>query len=116
MLDGAGTRRVQDSADADQNGIEVVINGELRLARPGESVLDALLAYGHVALSKDLRGRVGGPYCGMGVCFACNVAVDGVKRRACATAVREGMSIRTGVSLADLLAEWRDANRGGRHG
>ena len=116
MLDGARTRRVQGLDDANQNDIEVVINGELRLARPGETVLAALLAHGHVALSKDLKGRIGGAFCGMGVCFACNVAVDGVKRRACATAVQEGMSIRTGVSLADLLAAWRDANLRGRHG
>ena len=115
MFDGTGTRRVRDIADVD-GGIEIVINGKARLARPGESVLAALMAYGHVALGKDLQGRISGPYCGMGVCFACNVAVDGVKRRACATAVQEGMSIRTGVSLADLLAAWRDASLGGRHG
>lgn len=117
MPDGAGARRPHDLADSDRDGIEVVIDGQARLARPGETVLTALLAYGHSALSKDLAGRISGAYCGMGVCFACNVVVDGVKRRACATAVQEGMSIRTCLSLADVLAECRKNAKSGRpHG
>ncbi len=117
MPDGAGARRPHDITDWDRNGIEVVIDGQARLVRLGETVLTALIAYGHSALSKDLAGRISGAYCGMGVCFACNVVVDGVKRRACATAVQESMSIHTCRSLADVLAECRkDAKSEGSHG
>ena len=116
MSDGMGRRRVRDGA-GDRDDVEIVIDGEALRVRRGESVLAALLAHGHVAISKDVAGRVSGAYCGMGVCFACNVAVDGVKRRACAITVQAGMSIRTRVSLADLLIEWRiDADHGGARG
>lgn len=113
MLDGAGTQRIHGIADSGRSGVAVVIDGQALLARPGESVLAALLAYGHVAISKDLEGRISGPYCGMGICFACNVVVNGVKRRACAATVQDGMSIWTCLSIADVLAEWRkDAKPG----
>ena len=37
-----------------------------------------------------------GPYCLMGVCFDCLVAIDGVgSRQACLVRVREGMRIET---------------------
>ena len=107
MLGGVEARQGEESANPDRDGIEVAVDGQPLRARLGESVLAALLAHGHVAFSKDLDGRIGGAYCGMGVCFACNVVVDGAKRRACVTVVQEGMSIRTRLNLADLLAEWR---------
>jgi predicted molibdopterin-dependent oxidoreductase YjgC len=36
------------------------------------------------------------PLCGMGVCFECRVAIDGVTQlRACMIPAREGMRVRT---------------------
>ena len=91
--------------------MSVVIDGKTLRARRGSSVLAVLFAHGHVAVSKDLAGRISGAFCGMGVCFACNVVVDGAKRRACVVTVQDGMSIRTCVNLADLLAERQAAYR-----
>lgn len=34
------------------------------------------------------------PLCGMGVCQECRVHIDGVRRLACQTTIRDGMCIR----------------------
>ena len=55
----------------------------------------ARLPFDKLPLDK-LRGRgVSGFFCGMGVCYGCILLVDGLRRRACLTAVRDGMVILT---------------------
>jgi predicted molibdopterin-dependent oxidoreductase YjgC len=66
-------------------------------AYPGESVATALLAAGVRVFRRTRSGAPRGPLCNMGVCFECVVAIDGESGvRACATQVREGMSVETG--------------------
>lgn len=58
----------------------------------------ALLNLGVAAFRRDLDGNARGPVCGMGTCFECRVAVDGVRNvRSCLTPVRDGMSVETGA-------------------
>ena len=45
-----------------------------------------------------VSGAPRGPYCGMGVCFDCELDIDGVAAtQACMVDVRDGMTIRTDV-------------------
>jgi predicted molibdopterin-dependent oxidoreductase YjgC len=62
---------------------------------PGLSVAAALLASGYASTRHTpVTGSPRGPWCLMGTCFDCLVAVDGVPdTQACATTVREGMRI-----------------------
>jgi D-hydroxyproline dehydrogenase subunit gamma len=87
-------RRLPDAAVAvvtlSVDGIEVE-------ARPGDTVAAALLAAGFGAFrSTGVSGAARGPYCMMGVCFDCLVAIDGVgSRQACLVPVRAGMRVET---------------------
>src|SRR5258708_10185010 len=65
-------------------------------ALPGETVAAALAAADIVAAGQARSGAPGGPFCGMGVCFACMVTVDGrPSQRACLTKVEAGMDVRS---------------------
>ena len=63
--------------------VTIVVDGAPVTAYEGESIAAALLG----------DGRRIGLYCGIGLCFACVVPVDGATVRACATSVRDGMSV-----------------------
>jgi predicted molibdopterin-dependent oxidoreductase YjgC len=64
----------------------IVVDGTEIPARSGETVAAALLT----------TGRWASLYCGMGVCFACLVAVDERPNvRACVERVRPGMRVDT---------------------
>jgi len=75
--------------------IFIWVNGQKIPAREGESLLFALHAAGIRVLGKDpVTGQRRGALCGMGVCFQCRVAVNGVEnQRACTTLVSENMEI-----------------------
>jgi len=66
-------------------------------AHDGETVLGALWAAGIASLHVTARtGEPRGFYCGMGACFDCVVEIDGVRNmRACLTAARPGMVVRS---------------------
>ncbi len=77
---------------------EIIVSFDGRLIRtaPGQSVASALVANGITAW-RDTRkhARPRGLFCGIGVCFDCLVAVDGVpNERACLVEVRDGMDVR----------------------
>jgi predicted molibdopterin-dependent oxidoreductase YjgC len=78
--------------------LTVLIDGKPVEAQQGDSVAAAMLAAGRMVSRKSpVGGAVRGPYCLMGVCFECLVAVDGVpNRQACMVAVHDGMRIETG--------------------
>jgi aerobic-type carbon monoxide dehydrogenase small subunit (CoxS/CutS family) len=63
----------------------------------GQTLAAVLVAHGTWHFRRNpVVGDPRGPYCGMGVCFECEIEVDGVPDvRACMTHVREGMVIRT---------------------
>jgi len=83
--------------DASAPEVAIVIDGEPYTARAGDTVAAALLASGRTALrTTAVRGVARGPFCLMGVCFDCLVAIDGQPaQQACAIAVAPGMRVET---------------------
>lgn len=72
------------------DGVPHRVAGDLTLAA-------ALLNLGVTAFRRDQQQRVRAPLCGMGTCYECRVAVDGVRNtRSCIEPVREGMQVETG--------------------
>ncbi len=77
--------------------VTFTFNGKLLTALKGDTVAAALLAAGvsrfrTTSVSEAERG----PYCMMGVCFECLVAINGRgNRQACLATVEEGMRVET---------------------
>jgi hypothetical protein len=64
-------------------------------AREGQSVAAALMAAGERCLRIDEAGNPKGAVCGIGMCWECRCAIDGVAdTRACMVEARPGMSVR----------------------
>ena len=78
--------------------IEIIVDGRPVPAQDGQSVAAALHQAGVVILSANpVTGEPRGAFCGMGVCFDCELAIDGRSvQRACLADVRHGMHIDTG--------------------
>ncbi len=77
--------------------VSITFDGVALASWAGESIAAALYRADVVAFRRTLKAaEPRGYYCGMGVCFECLVEVDGVGGlRACRTAVKDGMSVRT---------------------
>jgi predicted molibdopterin-dependent oxidoreductase YjgC len=76
--------------------VRIHVDGRALDVEPGTSLLAALWNAGVLALRQSASGQARGALCGMGTCFECRVAVDGVHhRRACTQTVREGMEVST---------------------
>jgi predicted molibdopterin-dependent oxidoreductase YjgC len=91
---------VRSRADL-QRGAKVTIrvDGALLPAFEGESVAVALLAAGRRGLRRSVRiSEPRGLFCHMGACQECVVMIDGVRRPACQTPVREGLVVETRCS------------------
>jgi D-hydroxyproline dehydrogenase subunit gamma len=75
--------------------LRLTVDGVVVLAQPGDSVAAAMLAADILACRDTaVSGAPRAPYCMMGVCFDCLVAIDGVpNRQACLTPVRDGMQV-----------------------
>lgn len=80
---------------AEDKKIKIFINGTEIIAYEGETVLAALVASGYKALRKSRQmAEPRGPLCGMGVCYECQVSVNGApNQRACMTEVQDRMEI-----------------------
>ncbi len=82
----------------------IIINGESVSVAEGESLIGVLMATGHYGFSENDHRHTNGAYCGMGVCHACTVKVDGTyKRRACQTIVFPGMRVETNINRMDQM-------------
>ena len=77
--------------------MQVLVDGEPVSVLPGQSVAAVLVERGLLSWrTNPVTGEPRGPYCGMGVCFECELTVDGVPDvRACVTGVGAGMRIDT---------------------
>jgi predicted molibdopterin-dependent oxidoreductase YjgC len=75
--------------------VTIHVNGKKIIAYKGETVLAALIAAGYKSLKKSKTiGETRGPLCGMGVCYECQVSIDGVQnRRSCMIEVEDDMEI-----------------------
>jgi len=82
--------------------VEITLDGQ-SVAVPEEmSVAAALLAIGKItARISPASKKPCAPHCLMGVCFECLMEIDGVRRQACMTTVREGMVINRNVEEWD---------------
>jgi predicted molibdopterin-dependent oxidoreductase YjgC len=87
-------RRLPEAA---VGAVTIAVDGASVAARAGDTVAAALLASGIWAFrTSGVSGTARGPYCMMGVCFDCLVAIDGIgSRQACLVPAREGMRIET---------------------
>lgn len=76
---------------------ELIIDGKPLAFVEGQTVAAALVAAGRVSWRTTRLGhRPRGVFCGIGVCFDCLVAIDGVGgQRACLIPAREGMTVTT---------------------
>lgn len=75
----------------------VTINGRQFEAFIGETVAAVLLANGRfpsLEANAEYSGLCG-YFCGIGVCYGCQVMVDGRPQRACVTAIQPEMTIST---------------------
>ena len=67
---------------------------DIRVA-PGTTVAAAVLIAGF-ATRRSVTGEPRGPLCGMGICFECRVAIDGIPhRRSCQLLCTPGIRITT---------------------
>lgn len=75
--------------------ITLTIDGRPATAPAGTTVGALLHARGGAIRRSPRVGAPRGLYCGMGVCFECQVRIDGVVARACLMPVAEGMVVET---------------------
>ena len=76
--------------------VTITVDGTPVKAYQGETIAGALLANGWRAWRRTEGGQPRGLFCGMGICFDCLLAVDGVANvRACITPVVDGMVVET---------------------
>ena len=70
--------------------------GQAVEAQRGQSIATALVAAGHTHWNGTARRHAPrGPYCLMGGCFDCMVAIDdGPAQQACLVEVRQGMRVQ----------------------
>jgi predicted molibdopterin-dependent oxidoreductase YjgC len=100
-------RRLPDAAG---DAVAFTIDGLPATACAGDSVAAALLAagVGHCRTT-PVSGARRAPYCMMGVCFECLVAIDGVgNRQGCLVPVRPGMRVETQRGARAIAEERRE--------
>jgi predicted molibdopterin-dependent oxidoreductase YjgC len=90
-------KRLPETDVAEAAAVPVTIDGDAFNARAGDSVASALFASGRVTCrTTPVSGAPRGPFCMMGVCFDCLVAVDGrPNQQGCLIPVVPGMRIET---------------------
>ncbi|MEG2629492.1 (2Fe-2S)-binding protein [Comamonas antarctica] len=95
------------SADADAQKVQIHFEGQPLNVPAGISVASALLMSGVRSFrSTPVSGASRAPYCMMGVCFECLVAIDGRPgRQSCLVAVKDGMVIQRQEGASELVIQ-----------
>ena len=76
--------------------VTLSINGRPVTVPTGTIVAAAVALAGVAANRRSVHGEPRGPLCGMGVCFECQVTINGRPHcRSCLTLCEEGMEVRT---------------------
>lgn len=71
------------------------VNGATVQVNPGTTVAGAVLM-ADTATRTSVTGERRGPLCGMGICFECRVAIDGIPyERSCQVLSEPGMRVTT---------------------
>ena len=93
MITAGGIVRL---AEFDRAVVQFFIDGEMRSALVGDTVLTAMLASGHALRKSEFGAEPRAGFCLMGACQDCWVWQDeGPRLRACSTFVSQGMRLRT---------------------
>ena len=88
--------RIVRLAERDRAEVRFFLDGEMRSALAGDTVLTAMLASGHALRTSEFGPELRAGFCLMGACQDCWVWQDeGPRIRACSTPVAEGMRLRT---------------------
>ena len=75
---------------------QLTVDGVSLSVPDGMTLAAVLVNTGVRAVSVNpVSGQARGPFCGMGICFECEVLMDGRPVRACLTPVTDGMRIQT---------------------
>jgi len=79
--------------------VEVILDGQQTSVPAEINVAAALLTIGEITSRiSPTSQKPCSPHCLMGVCFECLMEIDGVRRQACMTTVKEGMVINRNLS------------------
>jgi D-hydroxyproline dehydrogenase subunit gamma len=77
-----------------RDAVQLKVNGVVVRLPRGSTVAAAVLLAGRSTFRRSVSGELRGPLCGMGICFECRVAVDGLEHvRSCQLLCREGMEV-----------------------
>ncbi|MGX5839362.1 (2Fe-2S)-binding protein [Mesorhizobium sp. ArgA1] len=88
--------RIVRLAERDRAVVHFFLDGEVRGALAGDTVLTAMLASGHTLRKSEFGPEPRAGFCLMGACQDCWVWQDeGPRMRACSALVSEGMRLRT---------------------
>ena len=88
--------RIVRLAERDRAQLHFFLDGQMRSALAGDTVLTAMLASGHALRKSEFGPESRAGFCLMGACQDCWVWQDeGLRMRACSTPVTEGMRLRT---------------------
>ncbi|CDX24172.1 conserved hypothetical protein [Mesorhizobium sp. SOD10] len=88
--------RIVRLAERDRAEVQFLLDGEIRGALAGDTVLTAMLASGRALRKSEFGAEPRAGFCLMGACQDCWVwQEEGSRLRACTTPVAEGMRLRT---------------------
>ncbi|UCI18953.1 (2Fe-2S)-binding protein [Mesorhizobium sp. B2-1-8] len=88
--------RIVRLAERDRARVRIFLDGEMRHALAGDTVLTAMLASGHVLRISEFGPEPRAGFCLMGACQDCWIwQEEGPRLRACTTLVAEGLRLRT---------------------
>jgi len=96
-------RKTAEKKDWVRPDIEVMVDGRPIYGIAGQSLLSIMWASGiRVWRVNPVSGRERSGFCGMGVCFECDIDVQGSdERRACMILVTTGVTVTTGMSTRE---------------
>ena len=81
--------------------VTVLLDGEPRELQSGVSVAAALLAEGQIiSRISPSSHKPCAPHCLMGVCFECQMEIDGVQQQSCLVQVKEGLKINRRLTVS----------------
>ena len=76
--------------------IRLRVDGREVKVKAGTTVAVAILQSGEKVFRASCSGQPRGPLCGMGICYECRVAVDGMRHvRSCMVLCRPDMEVET---------------------
>jgi predicted molibdopterin-dependent oxidoreductase YjgC len=88
--------RIVRLAEFDRAEVHFFLDGQVRSALAGDSVLTAMLASGYALRKCEFGPESRAGFCLMGACQDCWVWQDeGPRMRACSALITEGMRLRT---------------------